>query len=235
MNLAPFNIDMKKPVSKLVEYLEILRKLWSGERFTHEGRFWQFNDAYLQIRPHQESIPVYFGSNSPRMLRLTGKFADGWMPLGLTPKMYRNRLAQLKESARKSGRNIEDIDVGLYIGACISENPDELAVLEGWKSLLVPDALIEAGYEIPEKFRSFHYKDWELTPENMAEIADYASHVPSEAAKDFFLMGNADECVERVDEYIKAGVKHFIFSFAAFDHGKMMEEFMNQVLTPFKT
>ena len=35
INLETFNIEWKRPVSKLIEYVEIMRRLWSGETFSH--------------------------------------------------------------------------------------------------------------------------------------------------------------------------------------------------------
>lgn len=233
INVDSFNIDWKKPVSKLVEYVDIIRKLWAGERFSYDGNFWQFNDAFLQIKPYNESIPIYFASNRPRMIKLTGKYADGWIPLGLTPKMYRKRVSILKNAAASSGRSLTDIDTGLYVGMCMSDNPEELALVDAWKGILVPEVLMEAGYDIPEKLRSYHYLDWKPDAEYMNEIIEYSSHVPSEALKDFYIIGKVDECIEKVDDFIKSGVRHFVIEFMALNHERMAKEFQDKVLSHF--
>ena len=233
INLDSFNIGWEKPVSKLEEYVKILRRLWSGERFSHDGRFWQFKDAHLQIKPYNDSIPIYFASNRPRMLKLTGRYADGWIPLGLTPKMYKKRIASLRDSANTAGRSLSDIDTGLYLGVCMSDKLDELALIDGWKGILVPEALLEAGYDLPEKQKSYHYLDWESNSEYMGQIAEYSSHVPDDAVKEFFVVGSPDECIEKVDEFNKAGVRHFVFEFMSLDHERMARGFQSQVLSHF--
>ena len=50
MNLEPFGICWKNAVTKLVEAVTIMRRLWSGEIVNHEGKFWELRDAFLQIR-----------------------------------------------------------------------------------------------------------------------------------------------------------------------------------------
>ena len=46
MNLDPFGIDWNKPVSRLVEVVKILRKLWSGEVFDYEKVLSMFGYMY---------------------------------------------------------------------------------------------------------------------------------------------------------------------------------------------
>ena len=89
-------------MENLVRALRI--RLWSGEIFGHDGEFWWFEHTFLQIKPIKDRVPIYFAANSPQMTRLTGEMADSWLPLGLTPEMYKKHLKVIRESAKKAGR-----------------------------------------------------------------------------------------------------------------------------------
>ncbi|NVL91321.1 MAG: LLM class flavin-dependent oxidoreductase [Desulfobacterales bacterium] len=236
INLDPFNIDWHKPVSKLVEYVEIMRKLWAGERFSYESEFWSFDDAFLQIKPVGDKIPIYFAANSPRMTRFTGKIGDGWIPLGLTPELYKKRLEVIREAARMAGRNPDEIDVGIYICTSIADKAeDAYPYLEPAKSILVPSTLKEAGYELdlPENLRSYSYMDWKPTAEYMGVVAEYSKHIPTEAVNDFCLAGTVRDCINRMEAFVDAGVRHFIFEIMGPDHQKMVEQIGNEILPYF--
>src|SRR5438093_2561552 len=42
---------------RFVETLEILRKAWTQERFSHEGKYFQFNDVCIMPKPYQKPPP----------------------------------------------------------------------------------------------------------------------------------------------------------------------------------
>ncbi|MHA1833143.1 MAG: LLM class flavin-dependent oxidoreductase, partial [Candidatus Baldrarchaeia archaeon] len=139
MNLEPFGIEWRKPVSKLVEAVKIIRKLWAGEIVTYEGEFWRYKEAFLQITPVNGKVPIYFGANSPRTLKLTGEMADGWLSIPLSPKLYEKRLEYVKEGAEKAGRSLEQIDTGIYLYTCVAENAEEAyKQIDSIKSQIIP-------------------------------------------------------------------------------------------------
>ena len=212
MNLDPFGIRWDKPVSRLVEAIEIMRKLWSGEKVDYEGRFWRLKEAFLQVRPVGR-IPIYLGAHGPKMLELTGRMADGWLPTPLTPELYRRRLKVIEESAKKAGRSLDEIDTAIYLYTCISDKEEEVRErLEMYKGLIAhsPELLKEAGYdvEVPEGFK--HY--FRILPgdEDLKAFMEFSSSVPLEAALDFSISGTPEECLEKVRAYVEAGVRHFI-------------------------
>jgi alkanesulfonate monooxygenase SsuD/methylene tetrahydromethanopterin reductase-like flavin-dependent oxidoreductase (luciferase family) len=48
-----------------VEAMEIIFKAWTGEPFSHHGRYWTFKDAIAQPRPYQQPHPrIWMGAHS---------------------------------------------------------------------------------------------------------------------------------------------------------------------------
>lgn len=236
MNLEPFGIEWNKPVSRLVEAVKIMRRLWAGERFSYGGEFWKFKDAFLQIKPFQSKVPIYFAANSPRMLRLTGEMADGWLPLALSPEMYKKRLRHIEASARKVGRAPDDIDSGLLVLISIAEKAeDAYKTLDRVKTVIVPELLEEAGYEVelPKELRSYSYLDWMPTREFVEFVNRYVEFVPREAAVEVSIAGTAQDCIEKIDEFVKAGVEHFILLDVGADPRKLSELYSKEIKPRF--
>ena len=236
INLEPFGIEWNKPVSRLVEAVKVMRRLWAGETFSHEGEFWKFKDAFLQIKPIQSKVPIYFAANSPRMVRLTGEMADGWLPMPLTPELYKKRWKLVEEAARKVGRAPDDIDAGLYILTSIADKAeDAYKQLDRVKPGLVPEILKEAGYkvELPKELISYSYLDWMPTSECVELVTRYGEFVPREAAIEFSIAGTTQDCIDKIDEFVKAGVKHFILHNVGPNPSKVREIYSKEIIPRF--
>lgn len=238
MNLKPFGIDWNKPVSKLVEAVTIMRKLWTGKTVDYEGEFWKLNDAFLQISPVRPNVPIYFGANSPRMLALTGKMADGWLPTPLSPELYKKRLKLVEDAAKMAGRSIDDIDAGLYIYTSITDrSEDAYKQLDSIKYMIVPtpELLKEAGYdvEVSEELSSLSYIDLLPTGEWMDKFLRYAEFIPTKAAVDFSIAGTTQQCLDKIEEFVKAGVRHLILINMGPNPRQVMEIYSKEILPRF--
>jgi alkanesulfonate monooxygenase SsuD/methylene tetrahydromethanopterin reductase-like flavin-dependent oxidoreductase (luciferase family) len=92
----------------LKDAIEIVRGLWANERFSFRGRAQHVHEATVLPRPTNGSIPIFIGALGPRMLRLTGRVADGWLKNRGWPGSLdelRGLVAQLEEGADKAGRD----------------------------------------------------------------------------------------------------------------------------------
>ena len=74
-----------KPLTRMREYIDIIRKAMKGERLDHDGEFFQTKRFKLRFQPYRPNLPIYIASLSPASLRMTGELADGWLPLFLAP------------------------------------------------------------------------------------------------------------------------------------------------------
>lgn len=93
--------------SRLGESIEVMRKLWSGERVSHEGRHFSFQDILMEPAPRQAGgPPIWLGGRSEAALKRTGRLADGWMSYVVTPQMYRESLEKIEAAYAESGRSL---------------------------------------------------------------------------------------------------------------------------------
>ncbi|MEM3730966.1 MAG: LLM class flavin-dependent oxidoreductase [Candidatus Bathyarchaeia archaeon] len=239
MNLEPFGINWKSPVSKLKEAITIMRRLWAGETVNFNGNFWKLRGAFLQINPVRGAVPIYFGANSPRTLTLTGEMADGWLSVPLPPKLCEKRIKHIKEGAEKAGRSIDQIDLGVYLYTAVAEKAEEAYKrIEEIKFQIIPspEILLEAGYniELPEDLQSLSYFKAFPSDEWIEKFVRFGELVPKEAAIEFSVVGSPEDCIERINEYVKAGIKHVLLINAGPDPRKALELYAKEIIPHFR-
>jgi alkanesulfonate monooxygenase SsuD/methylene tetrahydromethanopterin reductase-like flavin-dependent oxidoreductase (luciferase family) len=109
-------------VDALAEAIEVIRLMWSGERaVTYEGRYYRVRGVHPGNKPPHE-IEIWVGAYKPRMLRLVGRLADGWIPsLGRSsPEKLRSSQAVIDEAAEAAGRDPAGIRRLLNVGGAIT-------------------------------------------------------------------------------------------------------------------
>jgi alkanesulfonate monooxygenase SsuD/methylene tetrahydromethanopterin reductase-like flavin-dependent oxidoreductase (luciferase family) len=99
-------------VDALSEAIDVIRHAWSGERsIRYEGEHYRL-DGYQSGPVPAHDIGIWLGAYGPRMLRLVGEKADGWVPSlreGLTPEDLGDKGRRITEAAEKAGRDPEAI------------------------------------------------------------------------------------------------------------------------------
>jgi len=72
--------DFSDRGARVVEQVALLRRLFTEESVSFEGRFETVHGAGLRPLPVQQPIPIWFGANSEPALRRAGALGDGWFP-----------------------------------------------------------------------------------------------------------------------------------------------------------
>jgi probable F420-dependent oxidoreductase len=94
--------------ARLSESLTVLRKLWTGEPASHDGRFFKFEGVTMQPPPRQAGgPPIWCGGRTDAALRRIGRMTDGWMSYVVTPEMFRDGLGKIAAAAKEAGRVFE--------------------------------------------------------------------------------------------------------------------------------
>lgn len=109
-------------VEALSEAIELIRALWSEERgVSFAGRHYRLQGAMPGPSPAHD-IGIWIGAYKPRMLRLTGRQADGWVPsFGRVSRQdLRDGHARIDEAAADAGRDAASIRRILNIAGTIS-------------------------------------------------------------------------------------------------------------------
>jgi len=94
-------------VDALEEAIQVMRLLWSGERgLRFDGQHYQLNGAHSGPLP-AHLLGVWIGAYGPRMLELTGRLGDGWVPSSsyATPARLGEMQKRIDEAALQAGRD----------------------------------------------------------------------------------------------------------------------------------
>jgi 5,10-methylenetetrahydromethanopterin reductase len=132
----------------VLEAFRVARRLWAGERVTHDGAF-EAADAGLNYEPPQgASIPVYVGGEGPHMCRMAAKHADGLLYNGSHPDdlaWARERVTE-GEAERPDDRGA--FDLAAYASVSVASEP--AAAREAARP---PVAFVAAGSSPPVRER----------------------------------------------------------------------------------
>jgi alkanesulfonate monooxygenase SsuD/methylene tetrahydromethanopterin reductase-like flavin-dependent oxidoreductase (luciferase family) len=75
-----FGIPFEERVPRLEECVALLEALWTRERVTFEGRFWQLRDMPVHLRPVQQPRPpLWLGAMRRAGVVRAARLGDGWL------------------------------------------------------------------------------------------------------------------------------------------------------------
>lgn len=110
--------DFKQRGAVTDEYVDIFRKLWTGEPVAYRGKFYSFDEVVCHPRPLQEKgPPIWIGGHSGPALRRVARFGDGWHPVGATaasplpPEEMREKLGHIERLMQAEGRDFSKLEV----------------------------------------------------------------------------------------------------------------------------
>ena len=94
------------------EALEIISRLWKGEKLTYGGKHFQLTDASISPLPAQADLPMWIGGSSEAAVRRTAKYGTGWQGGSDTPETVGQVIAAIKRAAADAGRPIDEDHYG---------------------------------------------------------------------------------------------------------------------------
>ena len=103
-------------IRRLDESLALLKLLWTEERVTFKGRYYELRDAYCEPKPLQRPHPpIMVGGGGERMtLRVVARHADQWNTFG-SPETFKKKIALLEEHCREIGRDPDTIEKSVLL------------------------------------------------------------------------------------------------------------------------
>jgi F420-dependent oxidoreductase-like protein len=114
-------VEFDRPVTRTRETIEIVRRIFAGERLEYEGTTYTLplpGGAGRALRSPVAgvTVPIHVASIGPRNLALTGALADGWTGTAFLPESADAFLDPIREGAARAGRSIEDIELTVAVG-----------------------------------------------------------------------------------------------------------------------
>jgi F420-dependent hydroxymycolic acid dehydrogenase len=119
---------------RLVEAVELIRKLWTGEPVTYNGKYYQTKDARLYDLPAQP-IPIYIAASGDESMEMAGRYGDGLISDGETIVMPEMRAA-FEKGARAAGKNPDEMTYHAELFVHIGDRESAKPVAEKWRFLV---------------------------------------------------------------------------------------------------
>jgi probable F420-dependent oxidoreductase len=134
MEYEALNEDFTNRGRRLEEQIEVLRRFWTEDLVTFDGRWHQLDRVGVTPLPVQRPVPIWMGSFYgkvvEKVLERIGRMADGWLPQ-FPPDKMAPVLERIRGYAEAAGRNPDDLGIECVISATADDSPDRWADLAG--------------------------------------------------------------------------------------------------------
>lgn len=216
-NIEPYGLTFDHPTRRLEEALAILRACFDGTLGDFSGTHFTLRGATVGPTAPPGKVPqIWVGAHGPRMLQLTGRFGDGWIPtIAMFPDEYGAKLEQIRSAARSAGRPAESITGSMACYLLLARDEDEVRVLRRSKlarylALMTPAAAwtgLGADHPFGSDFKGFV----DMLPEavDRERLRTAMESVPEELSTVGAMIDTLDHIVTRVRGLAEAGLRHF--------------------------
>jgi alkanesulfonate monooxygenase SsuD/methylene tetrahydromethanopterin reductase-like flavin-dependent oxidoreductase (luciferase family) len=181
---AAFGLNPRERVGRLVEGLDVLQRLWSGEPVRFEGRHFTLRDVRMSMPPVQRPRPpIWLAANTDVGVARAARLGDAWlMNPHTTGVALRRQLTLFHETRRAEGRPPAR-EVPLIRECCLAPT--------------LAGALAEGRPHLEGKYRA--YRSWEQDKALPADDAWSARF--DELARDRFLLGEPARVRDEIARY----------------------------------
>jgi F420-dependent oxidoreductase-like protein len=170
-------------IAQLKEAVTIIKKMWTEEKPSYKGKYYEIREALCEPKPVQKPHPpIWIGGEGEKLtLRVVAELADGSNWYG-TPEHFAHKLNVLENHCAKVGRSFDEIK-------------------KSWTGELF---LLPKGSNVKSNVEKY-LASRKSAPEGDARASEYEKYVRRNIA------GTPDECISKIKEYVKLGVTRFYF------------------------
>jgi coenzyme F420-dependent glucose-6-phosphate dehydrogenase len=206
--------EFKERFARFRESLTLIRKLWSEDRVSFQGDFYQTENATIYDRP-DTPVPIYVAAAGAMVAKYAGRTAEGFIcTSGKAPELYRETLLpNLQEGATVGQRDAAKID--RMIEMKVSFDTDHAHAMEDTR----------------------HWAALALSPEEKMSVEDplamerLADALPTErAAKRWIVSTDPDEHIEAIRPYVDLGFRHLVFHAPGPDQERFLRLYAKDVM-----
>ncbi len=204
---AVYGVGNKERVERLSEWITILKRLWTEDDVTFEGKHYRFAGVTIEPKPAARPRPPIWIANNARGSRETierthrraARHADGWQTSISDPADVAWRIEDVRAKARDLGRDPGAIETHLYHN--INVNEDRTAALKESKEFL--------------------------------DIY-YTQDTPLDRVASWTAAGSPQECVEHLRVYERMGFDEVTVRVTSWDQLGQLRRVIDEVLPHFR-
>lgn len=188
-----FDVPIDERIPRTTEAVEVVRRLWSEPRVSHEGTHFSFADLAIHPKPAQEEVPVWFGFNGEQGLDYVAREGFGWLALSQVPEeTWEERVDTFHAALDRHGRAVDDVEMAVMVEVSVAGDHE---------------AAVEAMAEpVVEKYRE--YAGRERQPEAVRGLDP--EEVTFEHLEDMFVVGTPGDAIDAFESYREQGFDYVL-------------------------
>jgi len=196
--LNAFGLTKEQRFRRFVEGIEIIKRLWTEDHVSYEGKEFKIKDVSVDPKPlHKPRPPIWIAANSDAAVERAARIGDGWI---IGPHSAIEELERQVNHYR-----------GAWAAAGKQGRPDIPLIREAFVAKSRKEAVEKAQPCLEELYRSIYIK-WKQN-EAMSD-PDELSWAFDRLAKNRFILGSPEECIDQVKEYeSRLGATHLLVRF----------------------
>jgi 5,10-methylenetetrahydromethanopterin reductase len=210
--MQKLGVDTKRSLSALRDTFKIMRGLLGGEEVTHSGAVFSIQGVKLGYSPPRSDLPLLMAARGEKTLRLCGQIADGLVVSNMCPSAFTAYAVDTaRQAAGEAGRTFPG-NVVQYVPCMV--RPDGAEARHAIKAPLA--ALVKQYWALAQKipaamdsmvrYSNIPAPEVESAVERM-QTGDNPEQVLDDRFVDAFtIAGTAEQCLERIATYERAGV-----------------------------
>jgi alkanesulfonate monooxygenase SsuD/methylene tetrahydromethanopterin reductase-like flavin-dependent oxidoreductase (luciferase family) len=204
---ALYNVDNKARAQRLIEWITILKRLWTEDNVSFEGKHYRFSDITIEPKPAAKPRPpIWIANNSmapretvERTHRRAVRHADGWMTSLSDLEDVAWRINDVRAKAKEAGRDPAALETCLYHNINVNEDR-------------------EASLAESKRFLDSYYMV-DMPP---ARVASWTA------------AGSVEQCVEHLRAYERMGFHSVALRCTSWDQKGQLRRVIDEVLPHFK-
>lgn len=207
-------LDKDQRYARTGEFLDIVRRLWAGQRVDHHGPHLRVDGARLNRLP-EPVPPIYFGGSSPAAGQVAARAADVYLTWGEPPQQVKQKIDWIRSLATAQGRQVR-FGIRLHTisrdtsAQAWAEAERLLAGMDPARIQAVQQGLATSESEGQRRMRQLHRSgdtsNLEIYPNLWAGVGLVRGGAGTA------LVGSHEEVADRIEEYHRLGIEEFILS-----------------------
>src|SRR6266542_5306905 len=138
-DLQAVGVNKKERAQRADEAIVLMRRFWTEENVTFEGKFYSVQNVTIMPRPWQKNgLPIWIGGRSQAAMRRTGRLGDGWLVSSVSPAEVKAGIKTIRAYAADAGREVPEDHYGVLIPCYIAAGATKFVMrpcgpFEAWR------------------------------------------------------------------------------------------------------
>ena len=108
---AAMGVPFEKRGARFDDYVQAMRKVWSGDVVEHESEFLSWHNFKSYPLPVQDPLPIHIGGDKGKAFERTAKYANGWFTPRPTLEEVGEGIGNVRAACEAVGRDPAEIEV----------------------------------------------------------------------------------------------------------------------------